>query len=182
MTPCFFSAQQVVESPRRPQRCETSLCFSDGRRKVDYVLVFHPRQRSSLRSPATVSASHEMLAIVSNGSFPPVGSDVEAARGGGTRPGEAASAGEAFVEVRGNEPAEPAFYEMRMIREEFEANLLEAGLEMERDSEVSASACVRLRPPAEAAPHSLLRCLLSWRSGRDRTPDHVRPTSCRLLF
>lgn len=78
-----------------------------------------------------------MLSIVSNGNFPSVGSDVEAAKGGGAQQGEAPSAGEVFVEVRGNEPAEPAFHEMRMIREEFEANLLEAGLEIERDSEVS---------------------------------------------
>lgn len=78
-----------------------------------------------------------MLSIVSNGNFPSVGLDVEAAKGGGTQRGEAPSAREVFVEVRGNEPAEPAFHEMRMIREEFEANLLEAGLEIERDSEVS---------------------------------------------
>ncbi|TWW64449.1 Anoctamin-1 Discovered on gastrointestinal stromal tumors protein 1 [Takifugu flavidus] len=128
----------VVESPRSPRSCETSLCFSDGRRKVDYVLVFHQRRHGSLRSPATVSASREMLSIVSNGNFPPAGSDVEAARGGGAQRGGAAGAGEAFVEVRGREPAEPAFYEMPMIREEFEANLLEAGLELERDSEVRA--------------------------------------------
>ncbi|XP_029681455.1 anoctamin-2b isoform X2 [Takifugu rubripes] len=128
----------VVESPRSPRSCETSLCFSDGRRKVDYVLVFHQRRHGSLRSPATVSASREMLSIVSNGNFPPVGSDVEAARGGGAQRGGAAGAGEAFAEVRGREPAEPAFYEMPMIREEFEANLLEAGLELERDSEVRA--------------------------------------------
>lgn len=126
-----------MESPRTPKSCETSLCFSDGRRKVDYVLVFHQRRHSSIRSPASVSASHEMLSIVSNGNFPSVGSDVEAAKGGGAQQGEAPSAGEVFVEVRGNEPAEPAFHEMRMIREEFEASLLEAGLEIERDSEVS---------------------------------------------
>eukprot|EP00066_Takifugu_rubripes_P022578 XP_011611844.1 PREDICTED: anoctamin-2 [Takifugu rubripes] len=64
--------QPVVESPRSPRSCETSLCFSDGRRKVDYVLVFHQRRHGSLRSPATVSASREMLSIVSNGNFPPV--------------------------------------------------------------------------------------------------------------
>lgn len=137
---CFFSGcQQVVESPRSPRSCETGLCFSDGRRKVDYVLVFHQRRHSSVRSPASTPASHEMLSVVSNGNFPSVGSDVEAAKGGGTQRGEAPGAAEVFVEVRGSEPAEPAFHEMRMIREEFEANLLEAGLEIERDSEVSVS-------------------------------------------
>lgn len=130
-----------MESPRSPQSCETSLCFSDGRRKVDYVLVFHQRRHSSIRSPASVSASHEMLSVVSNGNFPSVGSDVEAARGGGTQRGEAPLAGEVLVEVRGTEPVEPALHEMRMIREEFEANLLEAGLEIERDSEVCGFFC-----------------------------------------
>lgn len=136
----FFSGcQQVVESPRSPRSCETGLCLSDGRRKVDYVLVFHQRRHSSVRSPASASVSHEMLSVVSNGNFPSVGSDLEAAKGGGTQRGEAPRAAEVFVEVRGNEPAEPAFHEMRMIREEFEATLLEAGLEIERDSEVSVS-------------------------------------------
>lgn len=132
---------QVVESPRSPPSCATSLCFSDGRRKVDYVLVFHQRRHSSIRSPASLSASHEMLSVVSNGNFPSVGSDVEAAKGGGTQRGEAPLAGEVLVEVRGAEPAEPALHEMRMIREEFEANLLEAGLEIERDSEVGGLLC-----------------------------------------
>lgn len=150
-----FCWSRQVERP--PRSGETSLCFSDGRRKVDYVLVFHQRRRSSLRSPASVSASHEMLSIVSNGNFPPAGSDVEAARGGGAQRGEAASAGEVFVEVRGGEPAEPAFYEMPMIREEFEAKLLEAGLELERDDEVSAP------PPQQSCP-APSPCLLSWRS------------------
>lgn len=89
-----------------------------------------------------------MLSIVSNGNFPPVGSDVEAAKGGGTQRGESPSGGEVFVEVRGSEAAEPAFYEMRMIREEFEANLQEAGLEIERDGEVSVSP-----PPQPSYPN-----------------------------
>lgn len=53
---------------------------------------------------------------------------------------EAANAGEVFMELGfagGSEPTEPADHEMRLIRQEFEANLLEAGLEIERDKEVS---------------------------------------------
>lgn len=70
-----------------------------------------------------------------------MGSDVEPGRGGGIPGREASSVGEVFVELEGNEPAEPADHEMHLIRQEFEANLLEAGLEVERDSEVSVHVC-----------------------------------------
>ncbi|XP_073336769.1 anoctamin-2b [Pagrus major] len=133
------SLLQVVGPTASPQSSGEGLCFSDGRRKVDYVLVFHQRRHSSIRSPASTSVSHDRLSIVSNGNFPPsVGSDVEAGRGGGVQ-GEAASAGEVFMELGssgGNEPTEPADHEMRLIRQEFEANLLEAGLEIERDKDL----------------------------------------------
>lgn len=129
-------------STSSPQGSAEGLCFSDGRRKVDYVLVFHQPRRGSIRSPASTSVSHDRLSIVSNGNFPPsVGSDVEPGRGGGIPGGEASSVGEVFVELGGNEPAEPADHEMHLIRQEFEANLLEAGLEVERDSEVSMHVC-----------------------------------------
>ncbi|XP_070848218.1 anoctamin-2b [Chaetodon trifascialis] len=125
----------VVGSTSSPQGSGEGLCFSDGRRKVDYVLVFHQRRHSSIRSPASTSVSHDRLSIVSNGNFPPsVGSDAATGRGG-----EAASVGEVFVELGGaggSEPTEPADHEMRLIRQEFEANLLEAGLEIERDREL----------------------------------------------
>uniref|UniRef100_A0A671XE68 Anoctamin n=1 Tax=Sparus aurata TaxID=8175 RepID=A0A671XE68_SPAAU len=71
---------QVVGPTASPQSSAEGLCFSDGRRKVDYVLVFHQRRH---------------------------GPDVE-----------------------------PADHEMRLIRQEFEANLLEAGLEIERNNEL----------------------------------------------
>lgn len=130
-------SHQVAEQKSSPQSNEEGLCFLDGKRKVDYVLVFHQRRHSSIRSPASTSVSHDRLSIVSNGNFPPsVGSDVEQGRGG-IPGGEAPSAGEVFVELGGNEPTEPADHEIHLIRQEFEANLLEAGLEVERDSEVS---------------------------------------------
>uniref|UniRef100_A0A671X830 Anoctamin n=1 Tax=Sparus aurata TaxID=8175 RepID=A0A671X830_SPAAU len=132
--------QYVVGPTASPQSSAEGLCFSDGRRKVDYVLVFHQRRHGSIRSPASTSVSHDRLSIVSNGNFPPsVGPDVEAERGGGVQ-GEAANAGEVFMELGcsgGNETTEPADHEMRLIRQEFEANLLEAGLEIERNNEVS---------------------------------------------
>uniref|UniRef100_A0A8C4NKX7 Anoctamin n=1 Tax=Dicentrarchus labrax TaxID=13489 RepID=A0A8C4NKX7_DICLA len=131
---------QVVGPTPSPQSIGEGLCFSDGRRKVDYVLVFQRRRHSSIRSHASTSVSHDRLSIVSNGNFPPsVGSDAAAGRGGAILGGEA-SVGEVFMELGGaggNEPTDPADNEMRLIRQEFEANLLEAGLEIERDREVS---------------------------------------------
>uniref|UniRef100_A0A7N9B186 Anoctamin n=1 Tax=Mastacembelus armatus TaxID=205130 RepID=A0A7N9B186_9TELE len=126
-------------SERFPRR--KGLFFSDGRRKVDYVLVFHTRRHGSLRSPANTSVSQDRLSVVSNGNFPPsVGSDAAAGRGVGV-PGAEACVGEVFMELGfagGAEPMEPGDLEMRLIRQEFEANLQEAGLEIERDKEVKA--------------------------------------------
>uniref|UniRef100_A0A3Q2QF19 Anoctamin n=1 Tax=Fundulus heteroclitus TaxID=8078 RepID=A0A3Q2QF19_FUNHE len=77
----------------------------------------------------------------------------------------AASAGEVFMELgiaRGGEPLEAADHEMHLIRQEFEANLLEAGLEVERDSEVAGQIsyiihiriCPSVRPFSSAYPES----------------------------
>lgn len=130
---------QVVSSASTPPSSGEGLHFSDGCRKVDYVLVFHQRRRSSIRSPARKSVSQDRLSIVSNGNFPPA-VDADAATGGGGLGREAASGGEVFMELEGgegNEPVEAVDHEMQLIRQEFEANLLEAGLEIERDREVS---------------------------------------------
>ncbi|XP_077355826.1 anoctamin-2b isoform X2 [Festucalex cinctus] len=137
------SLLKVVSSSSSPQDNGEGLHFSDGRRKVDYVLVFHQRRHASVQSPASTSVSHDRLSIVSNGNFPPSrGSDGKGGGGSGGVPGgEAVSIGEVFMELDiggGNEAAEPADHEMHLIRQEFEANLLEAGLQIERDREVKA--------------------------------------------
>nr|XP_043878705.1 anoctamin-2b isoform X2 [Solea senegalensis] len=132
----------VVDSPTSPQYHREGLYFADGRRKVDYVLVFHHRRHSSIRHPNSTSVSHDRLSIVSNGNFPQsVGSEAGAGIGAGVPGGEAASFGEVFMELGfagGNETVEPADHEMCLIRQEFEASLLEAGLEIERDKEFKA--------------------------------------------
>ncbi|XP_069556235.1 anoctamin-2b [Brachyistius frenatus] len=130
----------VAESPVTPQSSGDGLYFDDGQTKVDYVLVFHHRRHSSIRSPTDTSISQDRLSIVSNGNFPPtVGSDAGAGRGGGVPGGDAASVGEGFMELGGaggSDPMETADHEMRLIRQEFESNLLEAGLEIERGREL----------------------------------------------
>uniref|UniRef100_A0AAQ4P925 Anoctamin n=1 Tax=Gasterosteus aculeatus aculeatus TaxID=481459 RepID=A0AAQ4P925_GASAC len=131
---------QVVGSPSGPQGTGEGLYFSDGKRKVDYVLVLHQRRNGSIRSHASAAVSHDRLSIVSNGNFPPsAGSDGAAGKGGGGLLREPARAGEVFMELGDageKEPTEPADHEVRLIRQEFEASLLEAGLELERDKEL----------------------------------------------
>ncbi|XP_077565528.1 anoctamin-2b [Stigmatopora nigra] len=139
---------KVVSSSSNPHDNSEGLHFSDGRRKVDYVLVFHGRRHGSVRSPASASASHDRLSVVSNGNFPPSGgSDGKDEGGGGGGGGGGGSpgaevVGEAFAEPDGggvgNDATEPADREMQSIRQEFEAQLVEAGLEIERDREVKA--------------------------------------------
>lgn len=101
------------------------LYFADGRRKVDYVLVFHYRKRSSIRG----SPSQHRLSIISNGSYH-LGVEEKDPEGGKEEPAEV------VVDVG---PPDPAEGEKIMIREEFEGSLKDAGLEIERDKEVSGS-------------------------------------------
>lgn len=142
---CIFhsllACSQVMGPTSSPQASSEGLCFSDGRRKVDYVLVFHHRRHSSIRASAGGSLTRGQVSVVSNGNFPQTASPEAVAEAGGARiqRGEAASVGEVFMELRsakGSETMEPADHEMQLIRQEFEANLVEAGLEIERESEV----------------------------------------------
>ncbi|XP_059191503.1 anoctamin-2 [Centropristis striata] len=94
------------------------LYFADGKRKVDYVLCYKYKKRR---------ASKARLSIASNGSipFPMPGrfeTEVESGEAG-------APAGEA-------EESKLSEEEKAVMREEFEAGLLEAGLQLERDKEV----------------------------------------------
>ncbi|XP_069376213.1 anoctamin-2b isoform X2 [Paralichthys olivaceus] len=137
----------VVGPTSSPQCNKEGLYFSDGRRKVDYVLVFHQRRHSSIRSPAGTSVSHDRLSIVSNGNFRQSVGSHSAAGLGGEAPGGGNVDEMELGFAGGNEPTEPADHEMRLIRQEFEANLLEAGLEIERDREAHGPSFTRLHAP-----------------------------------
>nr|XP_019934356.1 PREDICTED: anoctamin-1-like [Paralichthys olivaceus] len=90
------------------------LFFSDGKRKVDYVLCYKYKKRRSSKS---------RLSIASNGSIPIV------------IPGQ----WDTEAEAPAGDLEEPKLSEEEkvLMREEFEAGLLEAGLQIERDKERS---------------------------------------------
>uniref|UniRef100_A0A673IA51 Anoctamin dimerisation domain-containing protein n=1 Tax=Sinocyclocheilus rhinocerous TaxID=307959 RepID=A0A673IA51_9TELE len=125
-------ANNLMDMDQDPRK---RLCFADGRRKVDYVLVYHYRKRSSVRR----SPSQHRLSIISNGSYP-LGVEEKDPEGGKDEPAEV------VVDVG---PLDPADGEKIMIREEFEGNLKDAGLEIECDKENKAHghAFIRLHAP-----------------------------------
>uniref|UniRef100_A0A4X1SIY7 Anoctamin n=2 Tax=Sus scrofa TaxID=9823 RepID=A0A4X1SIY7_PIG len=99
--------------------CKHGLYFRDGRRKVDYILVYHHKRASGSRTPAR-RAQH-------GDAGPAVGSS----RQDQPLPGKAGPVG-------AGEPEPPLDYhedDKRFRREEYEGNLVEAGLELERDED-----------------------------------------------
>ncbi|XP_053058773.1 anoctamin-1 isoform X6 [Acinonyx jubatus] len=99
--------------------CKHGLYLRDGRRKVDYILVYHPKRPSGSRTLAR---------RVQHGDVAPT------ARG--TRQDQPLP-GKGDVGTAGG-PEPPMDYhedDKRFRREEYEGNLLEAGLELERDEE-----------------------------------------------
>ncbi|XP_029813136.1 anoctamin-1 [Suricata suricatta] len=99
--------------------CKHGLYFRDGRRKVDYILVYHPKRTSGSRTLAR-RVQHANTVPTARG-----------ARQDQPLPGKGG------VGAAGG-PEPPMDYhedDKRFRREEYEGNLLEAGLELERDEE-----------------------------------------------
>lgn len=94
------------------------LYFADGKRKVDYVLCYKYKKRRG---------SKPRLSITSNGSF-----NIQMLARLETE-GESAEANAPTGDVEDSRLTEE---EKALMREEFEAGLLEAGLQIERDKEV----------------------------------------------
>ncbi|XP_056137543.1 anoctamin-1 [Lampris incognitus] len=106
------------------------LYFADGRRKVDYVLCYKCKKRRESKS---------RLSIASNGSLPILVA--------GRRNTEA-EIGEIGMGAGDGEESKLTEQEKAVTRQEFEAGLLEAGLQIERDKERSHGiSFIRLHVP-----------------------------------
>ncbi|XP_036108770.1 anoctamin-2 [Molossus molossus] len=119
----YLDANEPVSSEAPRSRMH----FHDNQRKVDYVLAYHYRKRGA--HPSHDSPGHS-LAIVSNGE---TGKEPHA---GGSHD----------IELG---PLDALEEERKEQREEFEHNLMEAGLELERDleSKSQGSIFVRIHAP-----------------------------------
>ncbi|XP_053304753.1 anoctamin-1 isoform X2 [Spea bombifrons] len=99
--------------------CKHGLCFRDGQRKVDYILAYTYKKSSGNRTPSKKSHSNNSMHSVRSGKE---GHPLP----GGTRDLESAEA-EPKVDYHEDDK--------RFRREEFEGNLIETGLELEKDEE-----------------------------------------------
>ncbi|XP_039236106.1 anoctamin-2 [Pipra filicauda] len=107
--------------------------FRDSKRKVDYVLAYHYRKRLTRPPPGPGSPERTRrsasLALVSNGGTGKGCVEDDGQRALQEWPGLPG------VEVMALSPLDALEEEKRLQREEFERNLVEAGLEIEKDPE-----------------------------------------------
>nr|XP_025958197.1 anoctamin-2-like [Dromaius novaehollandiae] len=128
--------------------------FRDSKRKVDYVLAYHYRKRIPQHLPSSVSLepTHRSasLAVVSNGE---TGKSCleqqQQSCGQHVPPEQPGLLGAQMVELS---PLDALEEEKQVQREEYEHNLVEAGLEIEKDVEV-AMVCISLHSLPEPSLH-----------------------------
>lgn len=121
----------------RAKASPSGLHFRDSRRKVDYVLAYHYRRRlarpAASPEPTPASAS---VGLVSNGGTGKGCAQRQPQQQQDGQHGLRDWPGLPGLEVVELSPLDALEEERRLQREEFEHNLLEAGLEIEKDPEV----------------------------------------------
>ncbi|XP_043943405.1 anoctamin-2-like [Protopterus annectens] len=123
-----------------PANTKNGLYFSDGKRKVDYVLCYHHHHHHHhhlrLRHSPHSTPPSQGPAVISNGNtINPEGIKIAEQSIPGTHQ-------EVAVDIGSHDPHEE---QRRSRREEFEKNLLETGLELERDKEVQGHGVIFIR-------------------------------------
>ncbi|XP_072509807.1 anoctamin-2 isoform X2 [Notamacropus eugenii] len=118
--------------PTSSEARQSRMHFLDNQRKVDYVLVYHYRNRGGQPVQGSSSGHRAPLAVISNGEM---GKEPNASR-----------QGDMMIEMG---PQDALEEERKEQREEFEYNLMEAGLELEKDLENKnqGSSFVRIHAP-----------------------------------
>ncbi|NWI74028.1 ANO2 protein, partial [Dryoscopus gambensis] len=137
----------------RDEASPSGLHFRDSKRKVDYVLAYHYRRRLARHAPGAASPEptrgSASVALVSNGG---TGKGRAEPRQQQQDDGQRALwewPGLPGLEVVELSPLDALEEERRLQREEYEHNLLEAGLEIEKDPEnkIQGLSFVRIHAP-----------------------------------
>ncbi|KAL0150534.1 hypothetical protein M9458_054127, partial [Cirrhinus mrigala] len=106
-------------APEENTQCRRGLYFQDGKRRVDYILTYHIKKTSSSRRHTSRLRDNAFTRTLRRGRAPP----------------PPAPKGDAEV----GSPDHSLDHhddDKCLRREEFESNLIEMGLELERDEEV----------------------------------------------
>lgn len=113
-------------------KCKFGLFFRDGQRKVDYVLVYQHRRGAGSRTPGRRGQPGSDATVIARG-----------ARQDQPLPGTGSSPlGTGMAEA----PLDYHEDDKRSRRDEYEGNLLDAGLELERDEDVRVPQTPDTRP------------------------------------
>ncbi|XP_063011923.1 anoctamin-2 [Melospiza melodia melodia] len=129
-----------TQTRERDKASPSGLYFRDSKRKVDYVLAYHYRKRLARHVPGAASPEPRRgfasVALVSNGSTGKGRAEPQQQQ----QPDDGQRALQEWPGLPGLEvvelsPLDTLEEERRLQREEYERNLLEAGLEIEKDPE-----------------------------------------------